>query len=123
MYYSDKPLLDKLAAGGKATIAVVDSGGGTTDVTVFDYFPPSRSGWIADLLRVPSKSRLVFRATAGDNALGGEDVDDRILNVLAKDTGIELPKLCKKTRAQLLQHCRKMKEQLSTTKTVALAIC
>jgi molecular chaperone DnaK (HSP70) len=57
-------------SGRTERIAVYDLGGGTFDVTVLDILPASVAGTGADCFQV--------LATAGDTALGGDDVDRAI---------------------------------------------
>jgi len=52
-------------------IAVYDLGGGTFDVTILDILPSEESGTGADCFQVLS--------TAGDTALGGDDIDRAIV--------------------------------------------
>ena len=66
------------------TILVYDLGGGTFDVSVLEIY------------EVDGQPQIEVKATAGNNKLGGDDFDEKIITWLAaefkKDTGIDLTK-------------------------------
>ncbi|MCO4771175.1 MAG: molecular chaperone DnaK [Deltaproteobacteria bacterium] len=84
-----------------ATIAVYDFGGGTFDISILDVD--------ADVAEV--------RATAGNNHLGGNDIDNRLVDWLAsefkKANGIDISQ-DRMVRQRLLEAAEKAKMDLST---------
>ncbi len=93
-----------LDQGAEGVYAVFDLGGGTFDVSV---------------LRL---SRGVFEviATGGDTALGGDDFDARLADLLARRAG--LVGLDVRARAALLAAARRAKEALSSAPQVEVAL-
>jgi molecular chaperone DnaK (HSP70) len=81
----------------KRYVVVYDLGGGT-----FDTSAVSLSGRRFDLL-----------ATEGIGRLGGDDFDERILELAADSVGKELGEADPVTRARLLEACREAKEALA----------
>lgn len=94
-----------LDQGAEGIHAVYDLGGGTFDVS---------------LLRL---NRGVFEvlATAGDSALGGDDLDHRIVEWLAAQAGLELDAADEGLR-RLLDEARRAKEALTTAQTVDVVV-
>lgn len=94
-----------LDQGAEGIHAVYDLGGGTFDVS---------------LLRL---NRGVFEvlATAGDSALGGDDLDHRIVEWLAAQAGLELDAADEGLR-RLLDEARRAKEALTTAETVDVVV-
>ena len=88
---------------GEKTLLVFDFGGGTLDVSILEVSP--------GLVQVIS--------TAGDNYLGGDDIDSLITNYLcdhfAEDEGIDLYQ-DDMTFARVREAARKAKEDLSSSK-------
>lgn len=84
-----------------ATIAVYDFGGGTFDISILDVD--------ADVAEV--------KATAGNNHLGGNDIDNRLVDWLAsefkKSNGIDISQ-DRMVRQRLLEAAEKAKMDLST---------
>jgi molecular chaperone DnaK len=77
----NEPTAAALAYGNKqqkmeGTILVYDLGGGTFDVTVMDVE--------IDKARTEERDYYEVRATAGDTRLGGDDIDDAVINFLAE---------------------------------------
>src|SRR5262249_9101265 len=91
--------LDKSAA---ETIAVYDLGGGTFDISI----------------RERTSGALSLKATGGDTHLGGEDFDQRIIDMLAdefqKDKGIDLRK-DRMALQRLKEAAEKAKHELSSS--------
>jgi len=88
--------LDK---GAEGIHVVYDLGGGTFDVSILRF------------------SRGVFEvlATAGDSALGGDDMDQLIANWLCDQSG-------EKSSEALMQQARSIKEQLTDQEIVAVTV-
>ena len=70
--------------GDDQTILVYDLGGGTFDVSVLEIY------------NVDGQPQIEVKATAGNNKLGGDDFDDRVIEWLVsefkRETGIDLSK-------------------------------
>ena len=64
-----------------------DLGGGTFDVSVLEIY------------QVDDQPQIEVKATSGDNRLGGDDFDHKIVDYLVsefkKNTGIDLKRICK----------------------------
>ena len=88
-------------ADSSQRIAVYDLGGGTFDLSVLEL----RDG--------------VFEvtATAGDTALGGDDIDIALRDWLAKEIGLDGRELSAAQEALLLEKARQAKEALSESKS------
>lgn len=86
---------------------VFDLGGGTFDVSVLEMFD----------------GVMEVRATAGDNQLGGEDVDQLLLAHFVKETGLPEAELNHATtRAQLGARIEAAKKALSVAATAAVGV-
>ena len=88
------------------TILVYDLGGGTFDVSVLEIYD------------VDGQPQIEVKATAGNNRLGGDDFDDKIIDWLAnefkKSTGIDLTKDAQ-AMSRLKEAGEKAKIELSGT--------
>lgn len=83
------------------TIAVFDFGGGTFDISILEIHD----------------GVIEVKSTSGDNKLGGDDIDEQIINYLVeefkKDTGIDLRRN-KMALQRLKEEAEKAKKELST---------
>jgi molecular chaperone DnaK len=83
------------------TIAVFDFGGGTFDISILEI----------------NDGVIEVKSTSGDNKLGGDDIDEVIMNYLIqefqKDTGIDLRKN-KMALQRLKEEAEKAKKELSS---------
>ena len=88
------------------TILVYDLGGGTFDVSVLEIY------------QVDDQPQIEVKATAGNNRLGGDDFDERIIKWLVdefkKSTGIDLAKDVQ-AQSRLREAAEKAKIELSGT--------
>ncbi len=88
------------------TILVYDLGGGTFDVSVLEIY------------QVDGQPQIEVKATAGNNRLGGDDFDERIIKWLVdefkKSTGIDLAKDAQ-AQSRLREAAEKAKIELSGT--------
>ena len=88
------------------TILVYDLGGGTFDVSVLEIY------------EVDGQPQIEVKATAGNNKLGGDDFDDKIIEWLLsefkRDTGLDLSK-DKQAMSRLKEAAEKAKIELSGT--------
>jgi molecular chaperone DnaK len=95
--------------GVEEFVAVYDLGGGTLDVTILEL-----SEGVLDVL-----------ASTGNSKLGGKDFDERLMSWVATEcrraTGIELMAI-PRARQRLKAECKRVKEALSTTEAVTLAL-
>lgn len=94
----------------KDHVVVYDIGGGTFD---------------ASLLRMSGPHHEVI-AAAGVNKLGGDDFDSALLELALEKLGIARSALAPRADRLLLEHCRRLKEQLHPTSrriTLDLASC
>lgn len=84
------------------TIAVFDFGGGTFDISILEV----------------QDGVIEVKSTSGNNKLGGDDIDEKIINFLIdtfqKDTGIDLRKN-KMALQRLKEEAEKAKKELSST--------
>lgn len=84
------------------TIAVFDFGGGTFDISILEV----------------QDGVIEVKSTSGNNKLGGDDIDEKIINYLIetfqKDTGIDLRKN-KMALQRLKEESEKAKKELSST--------
>lgn len=84
------------------TIAVFDFGGGTFDISILEVLD----------------GVIEVKSTSGNNKLGGDDIDEKIINYLIetfqKDTGIDLRKN-KMALQRLKEEAEKAKKELSST--------
>lgn len=109
----NEPTAAALAYGldkeGTQTILVFDLGGGTFDVSILE---------IGDGV-------FEVKATSGNNRLGGDDFDDRIINYLVdnfkKDTGVDL-RNDKMAMQRLKEAAEKAKHELSSLVTTNINI-
>ena len=112
------------SVGGARTIAVYDLGGGTFDVSILRLTPATDDN--------PTGFFQVL-ATAGDTHLGGDDVDQRLVNLLAGevlaqlgrrtgDDPIELSQLPPETRRALSRFAQAVKHRLSDDQTATVEI-
>ncbi|MGE5397379.1 MAG: molecular chaperone DnaK [Chitinophagales bacterium] len=109
----NEPTAASLAYGldkeGNQTILVFDLGGGTFDVSILEI-----GGGVFEV-----------KATSGNNRLGGDDFDDRIIEYLVnefkKDTGVDLKK-DKMAHQRLKEAAEKAKHELSTVTTTDINI-
>jgi molecular chaperone HscA len=92
-----------LDSGQEGVIAVYDLGGGTFDISI---------------LRL-SKGVFEVLATGGDSALGGDDFDHAIADLLVEKTGLQRP-LSASLERQLSQQARLAKETLSSVDVVTI---
>ncbi len=101
----NEPTASALAYGldkkGEETIAVYDLGGGTFDISILEL----------------GEGTFQVRSTAGDTHLGGDDIDQRIIDWLCeefrKETGIDL-KQDRMALQRLKDAAEKAKRELST---------
>ncbi|XP_055343825.1 uncharacterized protein LOC129591953 [Paramacrobiotus metropolitanus] len=95
---------------GKQNLLVFDFGGGTLDVSI---------------LEVENANRFRVRATAGNMRLGGEDIDQRIvqhmLKVIKSQYGIDASR-DEKLKIRLKHECEAVKRQLSSVASKRIAI-
>ncbi|MGE5453765.1 MAG: molecular chaperone DnaK [Methylocystaceae bacterium] len=109
----NEPTAAALAYGldkeGTQTILVFDLGGGTFDVSILE---------IGDGV-------FEVKATSGNNRLGGDDFDERIINFLAddfkKNNGVDL-RTDKMATQRLKEAAEKAKHELSTLQTTDINI-
>jgi len=99
--------LDRLAQ--ELTIAVIDLGGGTLDVTIMEF----------------GKGVFEVKATSGDTRLGGTDMNQAIFDDLAErfrsQSGIDV-KADRKAAARLLEAAEIAKIELSTSTTTHVSL-
>ena len=95
------------------TILVYDLGGGTFDVSVLDIY------------QVDGQPQIEVKATAGNNRLGGDDFDDRIIDwcvtEFRKSSGIDLSKDLQ-AMSRLKEAAEKAKIELSGRQTSQMNI-
>lgn len=109
----NEPTAAALAYGldkeGEHTILVFDLGGGTFDVSILEL----------------GDGVFEVKATSGNNHLGGDDFDERVMDYLAdtfkKDTGINL-KNDKMAMQRLKDAAEKAKKELSSTLTTTVSL-
>lgn len=109
----NEPTAAALAYGvdkeGDHTILVFDLGGGTFDVSILEL----------------GDGVFEVKATSGNNHLGGDDFDERIMKHLIetfrKDTGIDLSK-DKMAMQRLKDAAEKAKKELSSTLTTTISL-
>ena len=94
--------------GDDQTILVYDLGGGTFDVSILEIYD------------VDGQPQIEVKATAGNNKLGGDDFDERIIEWLVsefkRDTGIDLSK-DNQAMSRLKEAAEKAKIELSGTQS------
>ena len=94
--------------GDDQTILVYDLGGGTSDVSVLEIY------------NVDGQPQIEVKATAGNNKLGGDDFDDRVIEWLVsefkRETGIDLSK-DNQAMSRLKEAAEKAKIELSGTQS------
>jgi molecular chaperone HscA len=93
--------LDQQAQG---IVAIYDLGGGTFDISILKL-----EGGVFQVL-----------ATAGDTALGGDDIDQRIAAAVMERAGTKPGALSQGELGELLLLCRKAKERLSREATATI---
>lgn len=93
----------------EGNILVYDFGGGTFDISILNI----------------DKKEINVLSTSGDNALGGDDIDEILINYLINDfknkTGIDLSNDIG-TYSRLKQEAEKAKKRLSSTKTTDIML-
>lgn len=91
------------------TIAVFDFGGGTFDISILEV----------------QDGVIEVKSTSGDNKLGGDDIDEQIINFLIeefkKDTGIDLRKN-KMALQRLKEEAEKAKKELSSVMETEISL-
>lgn len=91
------------------TIAVFDFGGGTFDISILEVLD----------------GVIEVKSTSGNNKLGGDDIDEKIINYLIetfqKDTGIDLRKN-KMALQRLKEEAEKAKKELSSTQETEISL-
>ena len=96
------------AKGADQTILVYDLGGGTFDVSILEIY------------NVDGQPQIEVKATAGNNKLGGDDFDERIIEWLVsefkRETGIDLSK-DNQAMSRLKEAAEKAKIELSGTQS------
>lgn len=99
--------LDRL--GQELRIAVIDLGGGTLDVTIMEF----------------GKGVFEVKATSGDTQLGGTDMNQRLLEHLARhfqdETGMD-PRTDRQATARLSEAAEMAKIELSTNTTTHISL-
>ena len=94
--------------GDDQTILVYDLGGGTFDVSILEIYD------------VDGQPQIEVKATAGNNKLGGDDFDERIIEWLVsefkRETGIDLSK-DNQAMSRLKEAAEKAKIELSGTQS------
>ena len=94
--------------GEDQTILVYDLGGGTFDVSILEIY------------NVDGQPQIEVKATAGNNKLGGDDFDERIIEWLIsefkRETGIDLSK-DNQAMSRLKEAAEKAKIELSGTQS------
>jgi len=113
-------------------VAVYDLGGGTFDISILRLTPPHSA---ADENNPTGFYQVL--ATAGDTHLGGDDVDQALVNLLARDIlahlgrpiddetttmEVEMASLPAQTRRALSQFAQNVKHRLSTEGTARVEI-
>lgn len=96
---------DPQAEDGK--VMIVDFGGGTLDVSIVECF----------------ENIIEIQAIAGDNRLGGDDVDRAIAAQFCRQNGLEQSALTQNQQSSLLKISRQAKQSLSEPGTEFAAIC
>ncbi len=86
------------------TVAVIDLGGGTLDVSILEYF----------------SGVMQVRASTGDRTLGGTDFDELLLNHLLTAHDIKLAKLSPSELAAVRRRVTQAKHELSTQTETSL---
>ncbi len=90
--------LDKKSEG---MFAVYDLGGGTFDISILKL-----TGGVFEV-----------KSTGGDTALGGDDFDRALAEILVKKRGLDVSALTASERRRLLDEARALKHQLTTAET------
>ena len=93
------------------TILVFDLGGGTFDVSILDIY------------QVDGQPQIEVKATSGDNRLGGDDFDDKVVDWIVsefkKSSGIDLSKDLQ-AMSRLREAAEKAKIELSGTNSTQI---
>ncbi|MCI8909695.1 MAG: Hsp70 family protein [Oscillibacter sp.] len=84
-------------SGGDCRMMIVDFGGGTLDVSIVDCF----------------ENIIEITAIAGDNHLGGDDIDQVIVEHFCRENGLSLTALSPGARASLFRQAETAKIALS----------
>ncbi len=92
--------------GGSFTALVFDLGGGTLDVSVVDCF----------------ENVISVLAVAGDNRLGGSDIDQCLARAYCQKNGIDFDALSANLRADILFRAEGLKKELSLRDRASLVI-
>ena len=91
---------------GDGQMMIVDFGGGTLDVSIVDCF----------------ENIIEITAIAGDNRLGGDDIDRAIAAQFCKENGLVEERLEPSQRASLYRQAESAKIALSRTQSATLSI-
>lgn len=91
---------------GDGQMMIVDFGGGTLDVSIVDCF----------------ENIIEITAIAGDNRLGGDDIDRAIVAHFCKENGIVEDRLTPSLRASLYRQAETAKISLSDAQTATIFI-
>jgi molecular chaperone DnaK len=90
----------------RSRVAVYDLGGGTFDLSILEM----QDGVFQVL------------ATHGDTRLGGDDLDEMILNRVLQQTGLELGTISRDARVRLTEEAERVKRELSTRDEVVFRV-
>ncbi len=88
-------------------LMIVDFGGGTLDVSIVECFEN-----IIEILGI-----------AGDNRLGGDDIDAAVAAHFCKANGLSREALSPEERAELTRQAQKAKEELSEAECAVMRLC
>ena len=92
--------------GGDSQIMIVDFGGGTLDVSIVDCF----------------ENIIEITAIAGDNRLGGDDIDRAIVAHFCRENGLVEDRLTPSLRASLYRQAEMAKIALSDVQAATISI-
>ncbi len=92
--------------GGDCRMMIVDFGGGTLDVSIVDCF----------------ENIIEITAIAGDNHLGGNDIDQVIVEHFCRENGLSLPSLPPGMRASLFRQAETAKIALSRAPAAMISL-
>ena len=102
----------KSAGDAPRLVAVYDLGGGTFDVSILKITPAANTND-----NQPEMSFYEVLSTAGDTHLGGDDVDNALMGLLARDlAGLGIPPPSASFKKRLSREAERIKIALSTTK-------
>ncbi len=88
------------------TFMVIDFGGGTLDISILDSF----------------EGVIEIISVAGDNQLGGKDINNCILDYFCEKNGLSYSKLSSKEKAALLRIAEQTKIALTTVNTAIMSM-